>query len=126
MKTFVIISRQHELFPEQYNILKKEFGKFHYIRVPPEGWTLAEQTALVEKLSQLTEKYGGLNVVFVSPVPLLLALLSYESALRKHVKHAEPLNVYIFHNDHREKKVLPDGRIITVVPREGWKLVEVV
>ena len=126
MKTFVVINRQHELFPEQYNILKKEFGKFHYIRIPPEGWTLSEQMKLIEKLSQLTEKYSGLNVVFASPVPILIAFLSYESALRKHIKHTEPLNVFIFHNGHREKRVLPDGRIITVIPKTGWKLVEVV
>jgi len=125
MYTFVVINRQHRILPEQYNILKKEFGKFYKIQVPPEGWTLTQQMSLVEKLSELADKHG-INVVFISPVPLLIALLSYESALRKHIKHAKPLNVYIFHNDKRIKKELPDGRVISVIPEEGWKLVEVV
>lgn len=55
------------------------------------------------------------DVVFVSPVPVLLAKLSASQVVKVHV----------LHNDNREKKELPNGKIISVVAKEGWELVNV-
>jgi hypothetical protein len=52
-------------------------------------------------------------IVFASPIPALIKKATLEFGGW----------VKIFHNDHREKKELPNGRIIMVVAQEGWELV---
>lgn len=55
----------------------------------------------------------GSPVIFVSPIPYLIKFLAGSTGT----------DVYVFHNDNREKKELPDGRIIQTVAKTGWQLV---
>jgi len=56
-------------------------------------------------------KRSGNTIVFVSPIPYMVKEL------------AKDANVLVFHNDRREKKQLPNGKIIQVVAETGWQLV---
>lgn len=96
MKTIVIMNTAHSLMEEQQNILATKF---------PEGWNLEQ---LREIAYSLVEK----QVVFVSPVPVLIGLTAKAG-----------IETYIFHNDKRDKKELPNGKIIMVVSQTGWELV---
>lgn len=50
-------------------------------------------------------------MVFVSPIPVLIGLT---------VKNG--IDTYIFHNDRRDKKELPNSKIIMVVSQTGCML----
>jgi len=126
-KVLVVINEQHSLMPDQERILSERFGSFDFMKVPSAGWTLAEQVDIA----------GGFegsevdHVVFASPVPVLLAKCAAFSA---HASLADAANtgrvieypaVWVLHNDHRDKKELPNGKVISVVAQEGWELVRV-
>ena len=145
-KAFVVVNEQHNLFPEQETILQERFDEIEMVKVPASGWTLEEMKKVAAELhyraseaevrrhpetgkvvSAILEKTEN-AIVFASPVPYLLKNLSqkaiaydwygdYEGDLR-HL-----YDVLVFHNDRREKKELPDGRIIQTVAATGWKLV---
>jgi hypothetical protein len=128
-KSIVIINEQHELLPEQEEILDREYQEVEFLKVPAEGWTLRQQE---EVLDGLAEKLGlrccsaenPADVVFVSPVPFLLkelAEMAICAAPEFQVEHR--FVVKVFHNDNREKKELPNGRVISVVAEKGWQLV---
>lgn len=55
-----------------------------------------------------------LAVVFASPVPYLLKELACRFGDKR---------VRVFHNDHREKVELPNGRVINKVASTGWQIV---
>ena len=115
MKAIVIMNEQHSLLTEQKLELKDVFKDSWEIKnVPASGWTRQEQEKVSDKLinSDIT------HVVFVSPLPLLIRNLSYEYG-RELTNPA----VLVFHNDKREKKELPNGKVISVVAKTGWKLV---
>lgn len=103
---YVIINEQHTMKKEQKEILEKEFKEIEFIKVPSEGWTLSEMRDIFQEI-----RMG--NVVFISPVPAMMKMCSG-------VNH---LPWYVFHNDQRTKKELPNGKIISVVADTGWKLV---
>ena len=107
MKAIVIINEQHTILKEQLNILNEKFESFEYHKIPATGITIKEQIELANELSLKDD-----GVVFVSPIPVLLA----ECASLK--------PVYVFANDKREKKELPNGKIISVTAQTGWELVE--
>jgi len=115
-KVVVVMNEQHTLLDEQKKILDETFKTYDFLLVPASGWTLEE----MERIQyQLRERV----VVFVSPVPYLLAC-----AIRWTTHGAlspTATKVYLFHNDRREKKELPDGRVIQVVAPTGWQLVKV-
>ena len=110
----LIINEQHSLFLEQEEILNKK-GGFETIEVPAAGWTLEEQQEVVEELMQLLDNKHD-TLVFVSPVPYLLKVMSLLSAEDNFV-------TLVFHNDNREKLELPNGIIIHKVVKTGWQLV---
>jgi len=67
--------------------------------------------------------------VFASPIPYLVKRLSFRAGAQ-HVDFVEGLDlrlnagqVFIFHNDKREKKELPNVKVIFTVAKTGWKLV---
>src|SRR5690606_33351270 len=98
------------------------------ITIPASGLNLQEQKELVK---ELTQKDG--NIIFVSPIPAMMVLLSRELAKMEYCKGEADtkclpsgcpiIKVYTFHNDRREKKELPNGKIIFTVAKEGWQLV---
>lgn len=110
MLTKVIINEQHSLMEEQAQILQETFGEYEFLKVPAEGWNL-------EQMKEINASLSG-NVVFCSPIPVLLGLVSAKA-------HETHTKVYVFHNDVREKKELPNSKIIQVVAATGWQLVQV-
>lgn len=111
----VIINEQHKLLMEQQQILRDSFGEFEVVPVPAQGWTLEDMKAKINEIAKAVAP-GGV-VIFASPIPYMIKELGVRSV-------KEDFEVKVFHNDRREKKELPDGRIIQVVAQEGWQLVQ--
>jgi hypothetical protein len=122
MKVFVVKNEQHSLFPEQIEILKEYFGSYEEFLVPADGWKLSEMKGHVEYLANNAD-----IVVFASPVPYMLkelsALVAQCMDANTGAKAYALEGVYVFHNDRREKKELPNGHIVQTVASTGWKLV---
>jgi len=112
-KTLVIMNEQHTLLPEQQQILDEQVKDWGFFSVPNEGWTLAE-------MQDLAVMMGTRNTIFVSPIPALMKLIA-EQDVQKGDGHTTSFRV--FHNDRREKKELPNGKVIMTVAKEGWELV---
>lgn len=112
MKAVVVMNESHSILPEQEKILNERFGDdWNFYLIPKEGWNLQDMDNVFTTLVQYP------NVIFVSPVPYLIKKLSYYQGEGYNIK------VYVFHNDKREKKTLPDGRVISTIAKEGWQLV---
>lgn len=119
----VIINEQHSLMEDQercLNELVAEIEEFRdeivdvvHVKVPAEGWTIQEMDSVYDEIMDANDCIGPTEVVFVSPIPYLI----------KRFAGSDYAVTRIFHNDHREKKDLPDGRIIHTVAKEGWELV---
>lgn len=122
MKVYVIKNEQHNLFDEQVQLLQDRFGSYEEYLVPADGWVLEEMKQHVDFLYQNAD-----IIIFASPVPYMLMRLSYLAAqcidLNTGTKAYALERVYVFHNDRREKKELPNGRIIQTVASTGWQLV---
>lgn len=115
-KVAVVLNQQHNLMEEQQQLLNEQFGdNWETFTVPANGWTLAEQH---KKVVDLVNKYG--DVVFASPVPYLMKEVAKESIIGENISL---FNVYVFHNDNREKKELPNGKVIFTVAKTGWQIV---
>lgn len=131
-KTILIINEQHSLFEEQEDILNEVYGDWEIIEVPKEGWSLSEQREVADKIhnklssDEIGEETGNV-VVFASPVPYLLKRLTLFSQATVPVmdscKIYSQYQVQVFHNDRREKKELPNGKVIHKIASEGWQLV---
>ena len=125
-KVYVIINEQHKLFAEQKKLLNRKFGNgWEFLKVPAAGWSLEKQRDIIKKRFQ-----RGEIAVFASPIPYLLYRLSWSSGAWANCQgnnlpdnFAFCREVWIFHNDVREKKELPNGKIIQVVAEKGWQLV---
>lgn len=109
----IFINEQHSLLQEQEKLLKDTFKneEFEFVKIPAEGYTLQQMQDIYMKLRK---GYA----VFVSPVPVLLGTVAGMAYMTE-------VAVYVFHNDNREKKELPNGRIIQTVAQTGWELVRV-
>lgn len=115
MKALIIINETHSMMDEQKSIIEERFGKYEVLKVPSQGWTLSEMKRVKEEIwEEYMNSAVEMNIIFISPVPYLLKTLSA-------LLGAD--NILVFHNDCREKKELPDGRIISVVAQTGWQLV---
>ena len=113
MKIRVIINAQHEIMEDQVRAIKEYWaGKEVNIvleKIPAEGLVLAE----IEKLSKkLFEGRETEEIVIASPIPALMSTLASEGT-----------DFFVLHNDKREKKELPNGKIIMTVVRGGWVIV---
>jgi len=108
MKTILIINEQHSLLPEQKEILSNRFENWEVLPVPSTGWTAKDMQETALYLSCQEE----VNAVFASPIPYLLKLACT----------MDNVAVHIFHNDNRDKKELPNGKVIFTVAQEGWQL----
>lgn len=105
---FKIFSNEtHTIMSEQESLLNS-LGDFEIVSIPSSGWNIEQQNSIFQK-------YKNDKVVFLSPVPLLLALFSANSTG----------SVFLFHNDRRNKKELPNGNIISVVSEHGWQLIKI-
>ena len=122
-KIFIIINEQHQLLPDQQHVLEKTFPQKHfeyvYYKVPATGWTKNQIVLVANELWDMKPH----AFVFVSPVPLLIKLLCERYGVVFATSHGIPPQVHIFHNDKREKRELPNGKIIHSVASEGWELI---
>jgi len=109
----VIKNETHQLFDEQQMLIEQlatNADEIKYLEVPADGWDLQEMNRVLENF----ESYpNDTKFIFISPIPYLLK----ETAKRYGDR------TLVFHNDHREKKELPGGRIIQVVSSTGWQLI---
>jgi hypothetical protein len=111
----LIKNAQHTLFQQQEELLPKDYTT---VNIPAEGLTYEEQFDLVvDIVAKLDRPQDRVEVFFASPVPAMLKLLATASGKE------ERLEIFIFHNDRREKKELPGGKIIQMLAQEGWQLV---
>lgn len=115
-KAIIIINESHSMMKEQEKIMGEEFGEnWEVYPVPKTGWTLKQMDREVKKIMKTKKMEHSLFVVFVSPIPYMIMELTR--------RESSDVTVQCFHNDHREKKELPNGKIIQVVAKEGWQLV---
>ncbi len=125
----VIMNENHTLLPEQERILKERFPYLdpEFLFVPATGWTKEEMDQVAASFKEAAigpDRYLSQYIVFVSPIPYLLRELTRaEFSPYPECSIHSGIWAYVFHNDRREKKELPDGRIIQVVAQEGCQLV---
>ena len=120
-KTLVIMNEQHSLLPQQKELIKKELGApMEFLRVPADGWSKEQILSWVKEI-EIAVGEGNLNIVVLSPIPLLLASLSMLQGSGK----LWDSKVFVLHNDRREKKELPNGKVISTVAQEGWELIDI-
>lgn len=113
-KAIVIINEQHNLMEDQVRILNEQFESFERENIPQDGMTLKEIENLANWLIDKRFEDGSVTV-FASPIPALIKFVVQGSE--------ENEDVRVFHNDNREKKELPNGKIIMTVAQTGWVLV---
>ena len=112
MEVRIIISEQHSILLEQKEKLDLSFGENGWSRlnIPADGLCLHEQLELVDELQDDV-------IVFLSPIPCMIAARLNQAGPKP--------STYIFNNDNRDKKELPNGKIISVVAAAtGWSLVK--
>src|SRR5690606_4041001 len=134
-RLIVIMNENHTLLPAQEHILKEMFPDLEpeFLFAPATGWTKEEMDKIVASFREAAigpDRYHIQHVVFVSPIPYLLRELTRAERELARAKReliwagvdAYPecfidtgIWVSVFHNDRREKKELPDGRVIQVV-----------
>lgn len=111
----IVINEQHKLLPEQESLLKDALGAWEVMPVPATGWNSDQMDDAFRKLA-LSDR-----VVFVSPVPLLLARVAFLSGCLQNELPGFAVKVGVFHNEKREAKEV-NGRIIHVLAPDGWEL----
>jgi len=108
-KAIVIINEVHSLKEEQKKLLQEYFGGYCRYNILKTGLTLNQMEDVAKDLFKL----GNVQIVFASPIaPLLLMVLDYSARN----------NVHVFHNDKRDKKELPNGKVIYTIAEKGWQL----
>ena len=106
MKNYVVINEQHQLMDSQIALLNEVYGENSWERwnVPATGLTALEMEEAVNGFI-----FEGVYPVFASPIPLMIALMCGG-------------HFALLHNDKREKKELPNGKVIMTVAQTGWEL----
>ena len=105
----VVINEQHTILPDQQRLLD-EFDEITIQKIPSDGLNVQKQEDLAKRLCLRP------NVIFISPVPYLMCLTVADARG----------GVWVMHNDQREKKELPNGKVISVTAKEGWQSLKVV
>jgi hypothetical protein len=125
IKTVVLINEQHTLMDAQSTLIEESFGEFVFVKVPASGWNKDEQHKVMNALSKMGEE-ETINVVFVSPIPSMIKALSFEEGYQSMSNDDRPghvcCSVSVMANDSRDKKELPNGKVVYVVAKEGWYL----
>jgi hypothetical protein len=101
--------------PEQVEILSRQIGDYKTLNIPVSGLTRSQLESFDEDNNI---NYGDI-VIFASPIPYLIKLLT----IKLTNENSFVDNVLIFHNDTREKKELPNGKVIMTVAQTGWELI---
>ena len=125
MNPLVIINEQHTLLDVQNEILLNRFGVdgWNTLPVPAKGWTQEEMDAIMA-----SDIFKTKTVVFVSPIPYLIKMLTAAAMANMHIpglitRYSRTVeSVLLMCNDTREKRELPNGKIIFTVAKTGWYL----
>lgn len=113
--TKVVLNEQHQLMEDQKRILDERFGNdWSLFPIPANGLTLEDMNKIVLDWQEQDNNGELHRIVFASPVP---ALIMYAA------RGIGDTRVHVLHNDNREKKELPGGKIIMTVAKEGWQIV---
>ena len=128
----IIINEQHTLLPQQEELLRETYGEWATLKMPAEGCDQKRREEIcVEFL------FNKDVVVFVSPIPDMIKILAEKTAINGTVNDlicngfdVQPAydeaysvrQVLIMMNDNREKKKLPNGKVISVTAKTGWYL----
>lgn len=112
----VVINEQHTLLEDQERIIKNAgYDRVEFVKVSADGWDKSQMDAFINSYNY-TE-----DILFVSPIGYMIKHMSSLMAL-KTMNNILCGEVIIMCNDRREKKELPNGKIISVVAKEGWYL----
>ena len=112
MKNVIIINEQHRLMEQQKQIIERQLGNdIGLLKIPEQGLNRQEIEDIANALNN-----KAINVIVLSAIPLLLARLAHNQGTN---------NVWILHNDRRDKVELPNGQIRMVVAKDGWELIQV-
>ena len=125
MNPLVIINEQHTLLDVQNEILLNRFGVdgWNTLPVPAKGWTKEEMDAVMASDIFKTE-----TVIFISPIPYMIKMLTAAAMANMHLpsiitRYSRTVeSVLLMCNDTREKRELPNGKIIFAVAKTGWYL----
>ena len=102
------MNEQHTLLVDQETQLSEmwDFSEVekNLVSIPATGLTYNQQITIADSLTGI--------ILFVSPLPAMMSYLAQNN--RKFL---------VFHNDKREKKELPNGKIIFTVAKTGWGIV---
>jgi len=112
----VVINEQHTLLPDQERIIKEAgYDKIDFIKVSADGWDKSQMDDFINSYNYRND------IVFVSPIGYMIKHVSSLMAL-KTMNNIQCGEVLVMCNDNRDKKELPNGKIISVVAKEGWYL----
>ena len=123
METTIIINEQHNLMVDQIAALTaKGINEYKTILVPASGWKKKEMDIVLDTLKG--------DIVFVSPIPYMISRVASDAALnwassQSGICHGQNPHIsrcLVMCNDKREKKELPNGKVINVVAKTGWYL----
>ena len=125
MNPLVIINEQHTLLDVQNEILLNRFGVdgWNTLPVPAEGWTQTEMDAIMA-----SDIFKTKTVIFISPIPYMIKMLTAAAMANMHLpsiitRYSRTVeSVLLMCNDTREKRELPNGKIIYSVAKTGWYL----
>ena len=125
MNPLVIINEQHTLLDVQNEILLNRFGVdgWNTLPVPARGWTQEEMDAIMA-----SDIFKTKTVIFISPIPYMIKMLTAAAMANMHLpsiitRYSRTVeSVLLMCNDTREKKELPNGKIIFAVAKTGWYL----
>src|SRR5690606_2478232 len=119
----LVKNEAHTVKEQQWEVLEKTLGirreEVNIVNIPAKGIDSAKQRELAEKLVN----EGGI-IVFLSPVPVLLAQVAFLIGKMEENKAVKSLKLLIFSRDVREKKE-ENGVIEMKVAEEGWTLEEI-
>lgn len=111
----VIINEQHTLLPEQKKLLEKRYV-FQEILLPKRGLDKAAMlnlaTELILENKRWLKKHRVQEIIFVSPIPGLMAMLCQRGK-----------SFRVLHNSRREKVENPDGRLVMTLAKKGWEII---
>ena len=125
MNPLVIINEQHTLLDVQNEILLNRFGVdgWNTLPVPARGWTQEEMDAIMA-----SDIFKTKTVIFISPIPYMIKMLTAAAMANMHLpsiitRYSRTVeSVLLMCNDTREKRELPNGKIIFAVAKTGWYL----
>jgi len=119
----LVKNEAHTVKEQQWGVLEKTLGikreEVNIVNIPAKGIDSAKQRELAEKLVN----EGGI-IVFLSPVPVLLAQVAFLIGKVEGNEAVKSLKLLIFSRDVREKKE-ENGVIEMKVAEEGWTLEEI-